>query len=478
MVATERWAVRPIYPFEADGRRYLFVVESAAFAELGEESWAVADFLAARKRATGLEVLGALGSRIGDDAVRSGLDEMSRLGVLVPADLPWMPPDARVPVRTGFGSLTLHVAHDCNLRCGYCYAEYGRYGGEAGMMSPETAVLLVDRLFDDAADRRVVHVTFFGGEPLLNMPAVYAAAERAESLAKKSGRELRMGLTTNGTLLTSEIAAWLREHHITVSVSLDGPADVNDRLRPYADGRGSYEAVVDAVRRTGLRCVARVTLTRRSTDVARIVRHLVDVGFHEVGVAPVATGDARYDLGPAHLEKVLVGYRALAVDFVDAIANGRSFPFSNLRAMIEQIHAGEARPMPCGAGLELAAASMDGELYACHRMLGAPSFRTGSLASGIDEPARWKFLSDHHPRNRPPCETCWARFLCGGGCHHMAHVLGPKDGPVEIPEFFCDFLRAQFRIGLLAYAEIATRAPGWLDRLDPAPTACSQPVGF
>jgi len=121
---------------------------------------------------------------------------------------------------------------------------------------------------------------------------------------------------------------------------------------------------------------------------------------------------------------------------------------------------------------------MDGELYACHRMLGQASFRTGALATGIDEPARWKFLTDNHPRTRAPCGTCWARYLCGGGCHHMAHVMSPKDAPNELPEFFCDFLRAQFRLGLEVYAEIATKAPSWLERLEPRSNGCNQPVGF
>jgi uncharacterized protein len=280
-------------------------------------------------------------------------------------------------------------------------------------------------------------------------------------------------------LLTREIADYLRDNRVTVSISLDGPADVNDKLRPFAEGKGSsYQAVVDAVRASGIRAVARVTLTRRSTDVARIVRSLVEVGFVEIGVAPVATGKDVYDLGAKELAKVLEGFGSLADDFVAAAKVGRLFPFSNVKSLMSQIHAGEVRGMPCGAGLELVAGDMQGNMYACHRFVGDEAKRMGSIDAGVDAERRLSFLQDNHMKKRPECGKCWARYLCGGGCHHIAHVQTLPGQVVQLSATTCDFLRGFYRLGLSTYARLVVEAPDFLATLTGERDACSQPTGL
>ncbi|MBI2892133.1 MAG: radical SAM protein [Deltaproteobacteria bacterium] len=473
-----RYQVRPVFPFEDRGRRFAFVVDTAAFVEVDEVGAALVDHLACNGTEVALAALHeSLDARHGRGAVAETIDAFRRLEVLLPPEIPVITPEARVPIRPGAASLVLHVSHDCNLRCGYCYADHGRYGGEAGTMSPETAVAWVDQLFDRAGDRKVIHLTLFGGEPLLAMPTVRAAIDRARARARASGQELRLGLTTNGTLLTEDVARYLMENRVTVSVSLDGPADVNDRLRRFAEGGGTYQAVLDAVRRTGIRAVARITLTRRSTDVARIVRSLIEVGFVEVGAAPVATGK-ELDLGPAELAKVLDGYRALAEDLVEWAKRGKVFPFSNLKAVVSQIERGETRGMPCGAGIELVAGDMNGDLWACHRFVGDARMRLGSMQGGVDPAARFEFLQEHHMRTRPACGGCWARFLCGGGCHHIAHVQSPAGVAAQLDASFCDFLRGFYRLGLGTYARVLEEAPEVLSRLVGEREGCSQPTGL
>jgi len=475
----DRCKVRPVFAFEERGRRLAFVVDSAAFVEIDEVSGALVDEVAGRSESSVLALHGALDARFGRAAVAEAIDAFRRLDVLLPPDAPVATPEAQVHVRPGVGSLVLHVSHDCNLRCGYCYAEYGWYGGEAGSMAIDMAVRWVDTLFDRAGDRKVLHLTLFGGEPLLNFPAVTAAIDHGRARAEREGRELRIGLTTNGTLLTREIARYLRDNRVTVSISLDGPADVNDKLRPFAEGRGStYQTVVDAVRSSGIRAVARVTLTRRSTDVARIVRSLVDVGFVEIGVAPVATGKDVYDLGPREHEKALEGFAVLADDFVAAAREGRLFPFSNVKNLVSQIHGGEVRGMPCGAGLELVAGDMQGNLYACHRFVGDETKRMGSIDGGIDAERRLSFLRDNHMKKRPECGKCWARYLCGGGCHHIAHVQTVPGEVVQISGATCDFLRGFYRLGLSTYARLVEEAPDFLAQLTGDRDACSQPTGL
>lgn len=475
----DRCKVRPVFAFEEDGRRFGFLVDSAAFVELDEAAAAVVDHLGGRTETSVLQLHGAFDARFGRQLVAETIESLRRLDVLLPPDAPVATPETQVRVRPGVGSLVLHVSHDCNLRCGYCYAEYGWYGGEAGSMPTEMALRWVDTLFDRAGDRKVLHLTLFGGEPLLNFPTVQAAIDHGRARARREGKELRIGLTTNGTLLTREIAQYLRDNRVTVSISLDGPADVNDKLRPFAEGRGStYQTVVDAVKASGIRAVARVTLTRRSTDVARIVRTLVDVGFVEVGVAPVATGKDVYDLGPREHDKALEGFRALADEFVASARQGKLFPFSNIKNLVSQIHAGEVRGMPCGAGLELVAGDMKGNLYACHRFVGDERMKMGSIDGGIDAERRLTFLQDHHMKKRPECGACWARYLCGGGCHHIAHVQTVPGEVVQISTTTCDFLRGFYRLGLSTYARLVEEAPDFLAQLTGERDACSQPTGL
>jgi uncharacterized protein len=476
--------VAPFFPFEESGRRLLFVVENAAFAEADEATWALASMLAGQSRISRPGLAADLAVRFGADEASAAIEAFERLEILVPADRPRIAFDV-VPAPPALSSLVLHVAHDCNLRCGYCYADFGRYGAEFGMMTAELAIAHVDRFFDQLGDKKQVHVTFFGGEPLMNMPVVFAAHARAKERALAEGRAIAYGITTNGTLLTRELAEFFKREGFTVTVSIDGPPDVHDRLRPAEGGGGSYGWVMEKVKESGVDAVARVTLTRRSTDVARIVRHLMGAGFREVGVSPVATGRSTFDLGAADLGEVLEGMRALADDFVAWAKEGRVMPFSNLRALLEQIGAGDPRPLPCGAGTSLAAADNKGDWYACHRLVGDETFKIGRVDAGPDEERRHALLQAIHPRSRAPCQECWARYLCGGGCHHIAY-LGSKvasgsehpAAPWQIGDDFCDFLRSWYRLGLHTYARLVEEVPEILGRLRSVRSACSQPQGL
>jgi uncharacterized protein len=171
--------------------------------------------------------------------------------------------------------------------------------------------------------------------------------------------------------------------------------------------------------------------------------------------------------------------RALSDDLVSGAKEGRLFPFSNLRQLVSQIAAGEPRALPCGAGTALVAADNKGDLYACHRLVGQDSFKIGSLEAGVDGPRRFQLLTEMHPRGRTPCRSCWARYLCGGGCHHIAWLHSEKaPAPWTIADGFCDFLRGWYRIGLHTYARLADEAPEALLRMRGGRTACSQPLGM
>jgi uncharacterized protein len=188
----------------------------------------------------------------------------------------------------------------------------------------------------------------------------------------------------------------------------------------------------------------------------------------------------RYDLDGDDLKKVVAGLEVLADDFVAWAKEGRIFPFSNIRTVVEQIAAGDPRHVPCGAGTKLVAADNKGDLYACHRLVGQAQFKVGHLSTGIDAERRFALLQDLHPGGRAPCESCWARSLCGGGCHHIAWLHSERrEAPWTIGHDFCDFLRAWYRLGLVTYARLMDEAPEVLERLRQGrrETGCNQPQG-
>jgi uncharacterized protein len=471
--------INPFFPFEEEGRKLLFVVNNAAFAEMDESSWWLANQLAGQEKVLRHELIAQLSEAFGDKEAEDTFLAFEQLEVLSPFSQPSNIPD-RVPAAIEpLQSLVLHVAHDCNLRCGYCYADYGRYGDDPGMMTEEMAIEHLAQFFDQLQDRRKIHVTMFGGEPLMNLPVVFAAHKYAKERAEREGRKISFSLTTNGTLLTDDLVKFFKEEDYTITVSIDGPPDINNRLRPLQSGGGSYDAIMDKVRGTGIDAIARVTLTCRSLQMHRIVHHLAEAGFREVGVSPVATGSARFDISSEQLPVLLDEMRMLSNDFVEWAKKGKIFPFSNIRMLVDQIAAGQPRKMPCGAGTALAAVDNKGDWYACHRLVGEEQFAIGNLENGIDSEKRFDLLNDMHPRSRTSCETCWARYLCGGGCHHIAWLHSDKgEAPWMISDVFCDFLRSWYRIGLHTYARMVEEAPEMLGMVPRSKPACSQPMGL
>jgi uncharacterized protein len=467
--------VNRFFRFEEGGKRLLYVVGNTAFLELDEPASYLADLIAGKDRVRRSALVDALEARFSEAAAVESVLAFEQLHLLEPKDRPPASVDRAPLPMSPLASLVLHVAHDCNLRCAYCYADFGRYGGEFGIMTEATAIAHAARFFDQLGATRNVSVTFFGGEPLLNMPVVRAAHAYVKSRAEREGRRASFGLTTNGTLLTDALVDWFAKERFTITISIDGPADVHDRLRPLQEGGGSYARIMERVRATGIHAVARVTLTRKHTDVARIVRHLVQAGFREVGMSPVATGDPRFDLQRDDLDKVLAGLRVLSDDFVAWAKEGRIFPFSNVKGLLEQIAAGEPRHQPCGAGTRLVAADNKGDLYACHRLVGEERFKLGDVEHGIDEARRRSILDAFQPATRERCNACWARYLCGGGCHHIAWLHSEKkEAPWQVSASFCDFLRDWYRVGLHTYARIAEEAPAMLAHLKGERPVCGQ----
>jgi uncharacterized protein len=355
----------------------------------------------------------------------------------------------------GWNALSLNVAQSCNLTCDYCYADEGRFGGRGRLMDPSVAVAAVERFLTSAPAGRVT-IGFIGGEPFLNRKAMVAAVQRAIDLGASRHADTRFSVTTNGTLLMEEDIAFLRRHRFAVSVSVDGSARINDTHRRTRLGGGSSGAIAAALRPLledpqGCRIAARATITRDDLDVLDRLNHLEEMGFTESGVSPLRSSPLphlalRDEDWPVLLSEMC---RAGEVERRRIIA-GLPIRFSNLYTAIVQIHRGHSVPLPCGSAANYLSANAEGEFYTCHRTIDDKRFYLGDLSSGPSDNLRGAFLSARHVDRQEECRTCWARYLCGGGCHAEVIASGRQG---------CDFIRGWLEYCLRFHNWVLNYAP-------------------
>jgi uncharacterized protein len=358
-------------------------------------------------------------------------------------------------------ALSLNVAQACNMSCAYCYADEGRFGGAARLMDKEVAFHGIDVLINNAAGRAVT-VGFIGGEPFLNRVLVRDCVDYARAAAARAGVAVRFAVTTNATLLRDEDIQLLRDNRFAVTVSIDGGRPHN-RHRRLHGGRDSAAAVASGIAPLladpgEARVAARATVTRDDLDVVERIAWLHELGFAEAGVAPVRTSPRaqlilRGDDWPIFLQNMIAASRIE----LDRVSSGGQPCFSNLWVALREIHRGAARPLPCGSAVSYLSLNSSGQFHSCHRTIDAPGFGMGSLDEGIDAAARRTFLDARHVDTQEPCASCWARYLCGGGCHAEVAAAG-RSG--------CDYIRGWLDHCLRTYLYVLDRHPMLLARGD------------
>jgi uncharacterized protein len=353
-------------------------------------------------------------------------------------------------------SISLNVAQACNMTCGYCYADAGKFGGRARLMPIDIARATVDRLIAESAPDADLVVGFMGGEPFVNRHVLHETTRYAAAAARQAGRTVRFALTTNATLLTPADAALLAEFPFAVTISIDGTKDVHDAQRPMRDGSSSYDRVrqglaVLATHGRPRHLSARVTITPRTGALLAVLDHLVGLGFDEVGFAAVlVSADPALALAGEDFPRLLEQMLVCGAKARDELIAGRAYPFGNLEVALHEIHRGTHRPYPCGAGAAYLSANAEGQLFACHRLIDDPQFAMGSVQQGSDVAARRAHLARSHVDLMDPCRTCWARYLCGGGCYHEVARRGRVG---------CDYIRGWLEFCLAAYAELSSARP-------------------
>lgn len=446
-------------------RRVLFHVPSTSLFDLDGPSGGVLDVLRGGD-APIAEVEHRLDECYDREAVRDAIEEMVRLRVV--EGRPAAGRDARsLPLPDdALTSLVLNVTTGCNLACGYCYKADLQTPAGAAKLSAEAGRAAIDLLLRESGRRPRVNLTFFGGEPLSNLPLIRTLVDYAERRAAKAGKLIDFSLTTNATLLDGDVAAWLDEHRFGLTVSIDGPPDVHDRNRRTVGGQGTYAVVAPKVRHLlstyrSRPVAARVTVTAGVTDVVAIHRHLKqEMGFAEVGFAPVTAGlPAGHCLAEDEARRFVDGLKELGRRWLEAALAGRDIGFSNLSQLVAVLHEGTGKLIPCGAGVSLLAVDTAGNLQLCHRFTGAGQAPLGNVVDGIDRGAVRAFVDKALERSEA-CSACWVRHLCAGGCYHEAYA---RHGDLfHITDHYCGLMREWIDFGIGIYVELMAGNPGFL----------------
>ena len=340
-------------------------------------------------------------------------------------------------------AMCLHVSHDCNLRCKYCFADEGKYHTEKReLMTAETGKRAMDYLVEHSGHRRNLEVDFFGGEPLMNFEVVKEVVEYARELEKKYNKVFRFTVTTNGILLDEKKLEYINENMSNIVLSIDGRKEVNDRMRYRADGSGSYDKIVPIFQKENL-------------DFSKDVIHLADLGFKQISIEPVVCGEETdYSLREEDLPKIFNEYESLVKEYVKRIKEGNGFNFFHFMIDLEEGPCIIKRLSGCGCGCEYLAVAPNGDVYPCHQFVGSEEYKMGSLydSNGLNKELRSTF-EKCNVYTKPDCDSCFAKFFCSGGCIANACLInGDMNKPHKLS---CEMMKKRVECSLYAKAALA-----------------------
>ncbi len=359
-------------------------------------------------------------------------------------------------------ALCLHVSHDCNLRCEYCFASTGDFGKGRKMMPVETGFKAIDFLIQHSQKRRNLEVDFFGGEPLMNMDMVKKVVEYARSKEKEYNKNFRFTMTTNGTLLKDEDIDFLNKEMHNVVLSIDGRKEVNDRVRPRVDGTGCYDSIIKKYKklvdgRGDKDYYIRGTFTKYNLDFSKDVLHLSDYGFEQISVEPVvSSSDKSYAITYDDLPKVFEEYETLAKEIIKRRRdkNSKYFNFFHFMIDLDQGPCAIKRIRGCGSGNEYVAITPDGDIYPCHQFVGMDQWKMGNILESFDiDLAKKEFFSKTTVYDKSDCAKCWAKFYCSGGCN--ANNFQYQDNVLKPHHISCEMEKKRVECAIMIKAALA-----------------------
>ena len=425
-----------IHRYQKKGLNFVLDVNSGAVHLLDDISYAVSGLLDENMGDTCPQsIIDALPDYTADE-IREAYDELYELkkaGQLFAQD-DYIDVSRYIPVNAPVKALCLHVAHDCNLRCQYCFASTGDFGQGRKIMPPEIAKKAIDFVIARSGVRHNIEVDFFGGEPLMAWDTVTQTVDYARSLEEKYNKKFRFTITTNGLLLDEDKRKYINESMDDCVLPLEGRREVNDEFRKTVAGTGSYDTIVPKFkalvdeRDPNLDYYARGTFTSHNLDFAEDVLSIADAGFDRLSVEPVtADPGCGYDLTEDDLPKIEAEYDRLTDIMLERKKEGKPFTFFHFMVDLDQGPCVVKRLRGCGAGYEYVAVTPDGDIYPCHQFVGKDEFKQGSvLDQSFNMDIAQKFAG-MNIYSRPKCQKCWAKFYCSGGCsaanYNMNHDM-------------------------------------------------------
>ncbi|UUC41450.1 thioether cross-link-forming SCIFF peptide maturase [Clostridioides difficile] len=449
-----------IHKFSMNGYNIVLDVNGGAVHVLDDVAYDLLDFYKEKSKE---EILEILKSKYQEEKINEAYEEILNLekeGLLYTEDTYQYHPSFvhREPV---VKALCLNVAHDCNLKCKYCFAAQGDFGGEKELMSFEVGKTAIDYLIANSGSRKNLEIDFFGGEPLMNFEVVKQLVDYGRSVEKDYNKNIRFTITTNGVLLNDEIIDYINENMHNVVLSLDGRKEVNDNMRPTLNDKGSYDITLPRFKKLVEKRAKdkyyyiRGTFTRDNLDFSKDVMHFADLGFKLTSVEPVVGDESNpYALREEDLPKIFEEYEKFAVEYADRQLQGDGFKFFHFMIDLNQGPCVIKRITGCGAGNEYLSVTPNGDIYPCHQFVGNEEFK---MANIFDEeivlPENLKnMFREAHVYTKEECKKCWNKFYCSGGCH--ANAINFNNDISKPYELGCEMQRKRTECSIMIQAKL------------------------
>ena len=352
-------------------------------------------------------------------------------------------------------ALCLHICHDCNLRCRYCFADEGAYHAEREFMSYDTAKAAIDFLLKNSGNRKVLEVDFFGGEPLMCLETIKKVVAYAREEGAKRGKKFLFTTTTNALLLDDDAIKFFNDEMENVVLSLDGRKEVHDAIRKTKNGKGSFDLVIGNIKkfvrsRGDRHYYVRGTFTSKNLDFSKDVLFLADNGFDSISMEPVVTDIDDLQIKDEHLGTICSEYEVLCDEYLERHKRGEGFNFFHFNIDLEGGTCLQKRVSACGAGNEYFSVVPNGDIYPCHQFAGNKNFLMGNVTRGIERGEIRQQFSKNSLFTREDCGNCFAKFICSGGCSaNNYNFMGDVNKPYPVT---CAMMKKRIECGMHALA--------------------------
>ena len=435
-----------IHVFSYRDKNYIYDVGSGALHECDKPT---ADYLKAKEEGEDIDITYITDEQIAE--ILSDVEGLKAQGLLHKEEV------ASYPIKSNeVKALCIHICHDCNMRCRYCFADEGAYHSVRERMSFETAKAAVDFLIANSGKRKVLEMDFFGGEPLMNLDVIKQTVAYAKEEGAKVGKKFLFTTTTNCLLLDEPTIQFFNEEMENVVLSLDGRPEINDAIRKTVNGKGTFKYIIDKIKnfislRGDKSYYVRGTFTAKNLDFAKDVLFIADQGVDSISMEPVVTEIEDLQIKEEHIPTIEKEYENLCEAYLDRYKKGEAFNFFHFNIDLEGGPCLSKRVSACGAGNEYFSVTPNGDLYPCHQFAGDAKFRMGSVFEGITRPDVREQFKNSCLFTRKKCEKCFAKFICSGGCSaNNYHYNGDIEEPYAIT---CAMMKKRIECAMHILAE-------------------------